>query len=69
MKDNQLEMKDLDANDKLTALSLLLIHKGIITESELTESFEAVLQVKNEALQKELQANPGLALMFGMMSK
>lgn len=69
MKDNKYEMRDLDANDRMIALAMLLIKKGIITESELLEVHEMVLQSKNEELEKQLKSNPGFALMFGMMNK
>lgn len=66
MKDYHYELSDLEANDRVAALVLLLINKYAITQDEFKESLEAVLEVKNNALAKELEANPGMKLFFGL---
>lgn len=66
MKDYHYELSDLEANDRVGALVLLLINKYMITQDEFTEALEAILEIKNDALAKELEANPGMKLFFDL---
>ena len=67
MKDGKLESTDLDATDHVRVLLLILLEKGIVTHDEFTAAQKAILELKNEQLEKELKDNPGAKFMFDLM--
>jgi hypothetical protein len=67
MKDNKLEIKDLDVKDKLNALIICLVHSEVIKEDDYIKALEEILEFKNKQLEKELKDNPAAKLIFDMM--
>jgi CTP synthase (UTP-ammonia lyase) len=67
MKDRKYELTDLDTNDKVAALVQVLLDKHIISTQDLEKAFEARLKLKNEALEKYLEENPAMNMVFDML--
>jgi TPP-dependent pyruvate/acetoin dehydrogenase alpha subunit len=58
----------LDGNDRVAALMMLLLQKGIVTEEELEGAMEAVVEIKNQKLEEEREKYPGMSMMFDLMA-
>jgi hypothetical protein len=67
MKDGKLGIKDLNDAERWVALVALLTEKGFVTQEEIDETLEMMVTKKNERLEIELNANPGMKTLFDIM--
>lgn len=68
MSEFKFTKEQLDVNDRIAALTILLMKKGIFTDEELNEALDVIVEVKNEKLSEEREKNAGMSMLLDIMT-